>query len=288
VGGDQQSVVTVAIALPVVLLAAYLIGQLARWLLRGRVKLSIATTIVLSVLGISGGLLIGGLVIDDVEPWSFSVLLLALGVTIAILAAFAAVAGRLQQPAAREPIEELIRQGESDRLEFKSTARWNLHTAQRDDRIEMVIAKTVCGFLNTDGGTLLIGISDDGVPVGLINDFATVKAPDPDRFELWLRDFLGSTLGQNSAALPAFDFTPIDVDGTATFVCRVRCPASPRPVFVRPAKGAGQSELWVRTGNSTRQFKVDEAVDYVMVRWPMGVGRTVAAQLRAAVRGSGA
>jgi hypothetical protein len=98
---------------------------------------------------------------------------------------------------------------------------------------------------------------------------------------------LGTTLGQNSAALPAMDFTPIEVDGIATFVCRVSCPASPRPVFVRPAKGAGQSELWVRTGNSTRQFKVDEAVDYVMVRWPMGVGRTVAAQLRAAVRGSG-
>jgi hypothetical protein len=59
-------------------------------------------------------------------------------------------------------------------------------------------------------------------------------------------------------------------------------------VFVRPAKGAGQSELWVRTGNSTRQLKVDEAVDYVMLRWPLGIGRTVAAQLRAAVRGSGA
>jgi hypothetical protein len=44
----------------------------------------------------------------------------------------------------------------------------------------------------------------------------------------------------------------------------------------------------VRSGNSTRQLKVDEAVDYVMLRWPLGIGRTVAAQLRAAVRGSGA
>ncbi|MET0865316.1 MAG: ATP-binding protein [Nakamurella sp.] len=277
---------TIAIALPVVLLAAYLIGQLARWLLRGRVKLSIATTIVLAVLGISGGLLIGGLVLTDPRVWNPIVLLLALGVTTALLAVFAAVAARMQKPAIREPIEELIRAGESDRLEFKSTARWNLHTRQRDERIEMVIAKTVCGFLNTDGGTLLIGIDDDGVPVGLANDFAVVKAPDPDRYELWLRDFLGSTLGQNSATLPAIDFTPVEVDGEPTYVCRVSCPASPRPVFVRPAKGAGQSELWVRTGNSTRQFKVDEAVDYVMVRWPMGVGRTIAAQLRAAGRGT--
>ena len=277
---------TIAIALPVVLLAAYLIGQLARWLLRGRVKLSIATTVVLSVLGISGGLLIGGFVLDDPRVWSPVVLLLALGVTTAMLAVFAAVAGRFQRAVDLVPLSELIRRGESDRLEFKSTARWNLHTAQRDDRIELVIAKTVCGFLNTDGGTLLIGVNDDGVPVGLVNDFAVVKAPDPDRFELWLRDFLGSTLGQNSAALPRIGFDPVEVDGTSTYVCRVNCPASPRPVFLRSGKGAG-SELWVRTGNSTRQFKLDEAVDYVMVRWPMGIGRTVAAQLRAAARGPG-
>ena len=108
--------VAIAIALPVVLLAAYVIGQLAIWLLRGRVKLTTATTIVLSVLGISGGLLIGGLVFDDVHPWSPSVLLLAVGVTTAILAVFAAVAANLQQPEPREPIEELIRRGESDRL----------------------------------------------------------------------------------------------------------------------------------------------------------------------------
>ena len=92
----------------------------------------------------------------------------------------------------------------------------------------------------------------------------------------------------NAAALPLIDFEAVTVDGVDTFVCRVTCPSSPRPVFVRPAKGAGQSELWVRTGNSTRQLKVDEAVDYVMLRWPLGIGRTVAAQLRAAVRGSGA
>ena len=62
---EQQTVIAVAVGLPVVLLAAYLIGQLARWLLRGRVTLATGTTIVLSVLGISGGLLIGALVFDD-------------------------------------------------------------------------------------------------------------------------------------------------------------------------------------------------------------------------------
>ena len=258
-----------------------------RWLLRGRVKLATATTIVLSVLGISGGMLIAGLIFDDVRPWSPSVLIFGVALTTAILAIFAAVAAKMQRPQPREPITETIRRGESDRLEFKSSARWNLHTSARDEKIEMVIAKAVAGFMNSDGGTLLIGVNDAGEIVGLVNDFAVVKGPDTDRHELWLRDFLGSTLGQNAAALPVIDFEAATVDGVPTYVCRVTCPSSPRPVFVRPAKGAGQSELWVRTGNSTRQLKVDEAVDYVMLRWPLGMGRTFAAQLRVAVRGSG-
>ena len=283
-----MSVVQIAIALPVLLLVAYVIGQLARWLLRGRVTLSTASTIVLSVLGISIGMLVAGLIFTDIDPYSPRVLLLALGFTTAILAVFAGVAAKIQHPAPSEPMAELVRRGESDRLEFKSSARWNLHTAARDEKIERVIAKAVAGFLTTDGGTLLIGVNDSGDVVGLVNDFRVVKSPDADRYELWLRDFLAGTLGQNAAAMPIIDFTPVTVDDIATFVCRVTCPSSPRPVFVRPAKGAGQSELWVRTGNSTRQLKVDEAVDYVMLRWPLGIGRTFAAQLRAAVRGSGA
>ena len=152
----SESVVAIAIALPVVLLAAYIIGRVARLLLRGRVQVSSSTTTVLSVLGISGGLLIAGLV-SDVRPWSPLALLLALGVTMLMLSVFAALAARLQHPVPREPVLELIRRGESDRLEFKSSARWNLHTRSRDDRIEMVIAKAIAGFSNTEATAVTRG-----------------------------------------------------------------------------------------------------------------------------------
>jgi hypothetical protein len=283
----RESVIAIAVALPVWLLVAYLTGRLARWLLRGRVQLTTSTTTVIAVLGVSGGLLIGGLGFPDANPWSPMVILPAVALTVALLALFAAVAARLQPARPREPVLELIRRGESDRLEFKSSARWNLHTRARDERIELVIAKAVSGFLNADGGTLLIGVNDDGEPVGLANDFTVVKSPDADRFELWLRDFLATTLGQPAAVQPVIDFTPVTVEQADTYICRVTCPASPRPVFLRPGKGGAQPELWVRIGNSTRQLKVDEAIDYVTHRWPLGIGRTLSAQLRAAARGSG-
>ncbi len=69
---------------------------------------------------------------------------------------------------------QLVEDGESDALEFKATARVNLHTGSRDEPIETAMTKTVAGFANSaQGGTLIVGIDDDGEPVGLGPDFAT-------------------------------------------------------------------------------------------------------------------
>ena len=114
-----------------------------------------------------------------VHPFSVIGLLTALGACAAALVAYAGVAAHFQRPVAPVPIAELMSAGESNRVEFKSSARWNLHTGARDDKMELAIAKTVAGFLNSDGGTLLIGVDDDGRAIGLVHDFSTVKAPTP-------------------------------------------------------------------------------------------------------------
>ena len=72
--------------------------------------------------------------------------------------------------------EELLEASDEGRLvEFKSTARWNVREERKDKAMEHVIAKTVAGFLNGQGGTLLIGVNDDGHPIGLDQDFQLVK-----------------------------------------------------------------------------------------------------------------
>ena len=59
------------------------------------------------------------------------------------------------------PSEELIAGDETFEVEFKSTARWNLREERKDKRMEDAVVKTIAGFLNTDGGTLFIGVDDD-------------------------------------------------------------------------------------------------------------------------------
>ena len=77
------------------------------------------------------------------------------------------------------PSEDLILNDEVRSVEFKQTARWNVSEKRKDKLMEEIVAKTVAGFLNGAGGTLFIGVHDDGRPVGLERDLALVKPPTP-------------------------------------------------------------------------------------------------------------
>ena len=273
-------VVGMSVALTVAV--GWVISAIARGLLQGRARLGRAASIVISMLGSAAGLLLTGWLLPDATLLSPLTLALALAFSVAGMAGYAAIAAHFQRPQ-RATLAELVAAGESSRVEFKSTARVNLHTGKRDDRMEQVVAKTVSAFLNADGGSLVIGVDDFGKPLGLARDLATLKAPDADRFELWLRDHLTGALGQNAAALVEVDFDALETDEGEALACRLTCRPSPRPVYLKPGRNASP-ELWVRTGNSTRQLGVDEATEYVMHRWPLNLGSTIAAQFRAAVR----
>lgn len=273
-----------AVALVVLgsLIAALVFTGIARLLLRGRAKLRTATSIVLALLGIVVGLLIAQLVNNDLRLGSPLALIATLSMAILFIAGYGIVAAHLQRPT-RATVADLLRAGESADVEYKSTARINMHTGEKDARMEQVIAKTVAAFLNSDGGALLIGVDDAGTPLGLDADLATLRTPDVDRYELWLRDLMTTSLGPTAAVLVSVDFADVETESGSGTVCRLEMAASPQPVYLRPGKSA-PPELWVRSGNSTRQLVVDEAADYVMQRWPLGVGSTLAAQFRAAVR----
>ena len=120
--------------------------------------------------------------------------------------------------------------GETDGVEFKSTLRTNLHTGERDGRMESTVLRTIAGFLNMSGGTLIVGIADDGSPVGLQPDgFA-----DEDKMTLRLINLLKDRLGGEHAISihPRFD------DHAGVRVLVVECDRSRIPVFVKD----GQTE----------------------------------------------
>jgi len=171
---------------------------------------------------------------------------------------------------ADQAVLELIAAGESKTVEFKSTARFNVKANQPDPKMERIIAKTVAAFLNTAGGTLLIGVTDDGTVRGLADDYATLKKADRDGFELWLmqtllNDFEKDAAGQISISFHALGKQDGDARPGVCDVCRVDATASPRPRFV---KEDGQERFYVRTGNASNALSMKEMFAYFAQRWP--------------------
>ena len=65
-------------------------------------------------------------------------------------------------------VDELIRDGENERIEFKSSLCWDVEKKNKNKVIEAAIAKSVAALMNTEGGGyLLIGVKDDKTILGL-------------------------------------------------------------------------------------------------------------------------
>ena len=149
-------------------------------------------------------------------------------------------------------LSQVVINGESEAVELKSTMRTNLHTGTKDPRMELAVLKTLASFLNTNGGTLIVGVSDDGSPVGIETD----GFPNEDKMGLHLVNIVKSRMGiQAMTSLHAhFD----DHDDCRVMV--VKCGRAPSPVFVKD----GETErFYIRTGPSTTELSASQTQEYV-------------------------
>jgi len=162
----------------------------------------------------------------------------------------------------REAVPVLIERGEGRHIEFKQTGRLNRHTGQKDPVLEQMVVKAVAGFLNAAGGTLLIGVKDDGEITGIEADLPTLgQKANLDGYALWLSNLLDNKMGPAAVAKAGVSFE----NSAGATVCRVDVKASPTPIFVKGTKG--ETELFVRLNNATRALNVAEALDYVRTHW---------------------
>lgn len=104
-------------------------------------------------------------------------------------------------------LESLISSGESTRLEFKQTMQWDTALHKRNPELLRACVKTVCAFLNAEGGILLIGVANSGEPTGLEDDIRDFKDRKTiDGFELRFHDALVTGLDPESSHLVTMSF----------------------------------------------------------------------------------
>ena len=149
-------------------------------------------------------------------------------------------------------IADIIKQGESQQVEFKSTLRWNIRANKMGKEIEIAWMKTVVAFLNSDGGTLLVGVDDDGGIVGTELD----KFKNDDKYLLHVNNSIKDCIGVQYANYVSFDLIPHEDQK----VLYVNCKPAEEPVFL---KNGNDEEFYVRFGPSSKKLTTKEALAYM-------------------------
>lgn len=152
--------------------------------------------------------------------------------------------------------EELIQAGESETVEFKSTLRWHIYAERMDKEIQHASLKTIAAFLNSDGGTLLVGVNDDGEMLGLeLDDF-----PDDDKMMLHLTNLVKDRIG--AQFMRFLRLSTESVNGRS--VLRVDCNPSVIPAYVTHQN---DEYFYIRTGPATTALAASEIHDYIQDRF---------------------
>jgi len=137
-----------------------------------------------------------------------------------------------------------IKKGESASREFKQTFSLDIKKKTKEDYIIFSSMKTIAGFLNTWGGTLYIGVADNGNIEGLEVEIGKNKLwKSEDKFVLGVKDVFKNKIGLKNNNFVEFKSLRI----SDKFVLKVICSKSDNDVFL-------DGKYYVRVGPSTEEL----------------------------------
>ncbi len=183
------------------------------------------------------------------------------------------------KPAATGPMVRLEGLEEGQTLEFKTSIIFSPETHQPDSKQPYAIAKEIAAFMNSKGGTLYLGVRNDGTVCGIEQDFPVLdKAPiqerekddstyhykaDRDSYAQKVRNLILGYLGGSAAALiPDLEWHEA---GGRTYATLEVPPTGEDIVYL------GGSELLVfRTGPQTAHLFGRQRDQYTKVRFHQG------------------
>ena len=155
-----------------------------------------------------------------------------------------------------DPLIRLIEKGESKYLEFKETLSWDVRKQEKAKYIESSSLKTIAAFLNTDGGTLLVGVCDDGSIPGLEAELKVLHNGNTDKFLLHFKNLINAKVG--AKFYPNLDWQVLRLEAATILVVEAR--ASSEPCFIDDA-------FYVRTNPSTDQLTGEKQFKYMTKRF---------------------
>jgi len=168
-------------------------------------------------------------------------------------------------------IEDEIRQGEGQLIEFKSTFSCCLRTlrsnpdlerrAYRKSEVETSALKAMAGLMNSGGGTLLLGVEDDGKLVGVEPDLYALEVPNIDRWLLHVRNRIQDGFIDGRGVSASLSIDPIEIGGRN--IARISVRPRRRLAFLKNSKfPTCPPVLYRRVGNQTLEVTTPDLEEF--------------------------
>jgi predicted RNA-binding protein with RPS1 domain len=156
-----------------------------------------------------------------------------------------------------QTILQIIAQGEGDTVEFKETLEYDVDVRVNKNSKDVLLSslKTIAGFLNTNGGTMLIGVNDSGKIIGIERDLSTMRHKNNDRLEQRIRNCLKDRFSPQPIGKVNISFEKF-TEGT---ICRVDVLPNKEIIHL-------DDDLYVRDGNTTRKLEGRDLTDWIQER----------------------
>ena len=159
-----------------------------------------------------------------------------------------------------KPATELLAAGEGQFVEFKASLLWDYYRQAVNKDLYEPVMKNLVAFMNTAGGVLLIGVSDQGEVLGLERDFSALPKKNVDGFENAFNMAFNSMIGAEFRQYVALAFE--EIDGKTLCLLSVSPAGAPAYLTFK-----GKEEFYIRTGNSSQPLPVSKATRYIQTRF---------------------
>jgi restriction endonuclease S subunit len=150
-------------------------------------------------------------------------------------------------------IRSLIREGESKVVEFKETFSLCLRRKTKEKDIEESALKTIVAFLNSDGGTLIVGVSDDGSISGLGVEIEKFYKGVDDGLLKHVKNSIKNRIGEQY--YPFISYAMLEIGGSKVLV--FDCASSNTPCFL------DENVFYVRTNPATDKLEGRKLSEYL-------------------------
>lgn len=185
-------------------------------------------------------------------------------------------------------IEKLMLNGENLYTEFKSSTLWSIDYTNEDihksksyeihthkqNASKVIIAKSICALLNSEGGNLVIGIKEKKEDnsfeiIGIQDELKKLIDPSKDGYKRMLIDdvfrrYFPSKIYNHINDYLRIEFVEVSINESKKILCWIRIRRSDVKVFLQLT---GKEVFMIRTDTQSRALEGEELVDYCIKRF---------------------